>query len=50
MTINLYKEGRGRYKLVVFTNKYGVETFKVKGKKDARKKMAAIKLLYDQIT
>lgn len=46
MTISLYKISRGKYKLIAFTNRYGVETFKIKGKNEARKKRKAIEELY----
>lgn len=49
MTLDIYKDGRGKYRLVVFTEKYGVETFRIKGKKDLEKKKKAIKLLYREI-
>jgi len=46
MTINVYKDRRGKYRLVIFTEKYGVEIFKIKGKKEMRRKKEAIKELY----
>lgn len=49
MTITAYKDGRGKYRLVVFTEKYGVETFKIKGKKEMKLKKQAIKELYGNI-
>src|ERR1700761_502371 len=49
MTFDIYKNGRGSYRLVVFTGKYGVETFKIKGKRELEKKKKAIKLLYEGI-
>jgi len=49
MIIDAYKDGRGKYKLVVFTKKYGLEIFKIKGKKEMRRKKAAIKELYENL-
>ena len=42
MTLNVYKEGKGWYKIIVFSAKHGLETYKIKGKKEMRKKVRAL--------
>lgn len=45
MTISLYKISRGKYKLIVFNNGQ-VETFRIKGKNEAKRKRKALEELY----